>query len=125
MVLGPILRKDCRITPRPFRLDPKKGPPLTPSQATSKIDHRLVKALGHPTRVRILAALNERVASPTQLAEEFDEGLSQLSYHIKVLKDLECIELVGTRPRRGAVEHFYRAIARAHLGDPEWREIPE
>jgi DNA-binding transcriptional ArsR family regulator len=98
---------------------------LTATQAATQIDHRLVKALGHPMRVRILATLNERVASPSELAEEFDEGLSQLSYHIKVLKDLECIELVETQPRRGAVEHFYRAMARAHLGNPEWREVPE
>lgn len=94
-------------------------------QATAQIDQRVAKALSNPLRVRILAVLNERVASPAQLAEEFGEGLSQLSYHVKVLKEFECIELVRTRPRRGAVEHFYRATARAHLGNPEWRQVPE
>jgi hypothetical protein len=31
------------------------------------------------------------------------------AYHVRVLKKLGCIELVGMQPRRGAVEHVYRA----------------
>lgn len=89
------------------------------------MDQRLVKALAHPLRVEILTILNERMASPNELSKELDEGLSQVSYHVKVLKDFECIEMVKTEPRRGAVEHYYRATARAFLSDADWQKLPD
>jgi DNA-binding transcriptional ArsR family regulator len=89
------------------------------------VDQRLVKALAHPLRVEILTILNERMASPNELSKELEEGLSQVSYHVKVLKDFECIEMVKTEPRRGAVEHYYRATARAFLTDSDWQSLPE
>ena len=91
----------------------------------SKLDQRLIKALAHPLRADILAVLNERVASPNELAKGFGEGLSQVSYHVKVLHECECLELVKTEPRRGAVEHYYRATARAFLSDGDWERLPE
>lgn len=91
---------------------------------TTGVDQRLVKALAHPLRVEILAILNERMASPNELSKELEEGLSQVSYHVKVLKDFECIEMVKTEPRRGAVEHYYRATARAFLSDSDWQTLP-
>jgi DNA-binding transcriptional ArsR family regulator len=89
------------------------------------VDQRLVKALGHPLRVQALSILNERVASPNELAKELGEGLSQVSYHVKVLSDCDCIELVRTEPRRGAVEHYYRATARAFITDQHWARLPD
>jgi DNA-binding transcriptional ArsR family regulator len=89
------------------------------------VDQKLVKALAHPLRVEILTILNERMASPNELSKELDEGLSQVSYHVKVLKDFDCIEMVKTEPRRGAVEHYYRATARAFLTDSDWRALPD
>ncbi len=94
-------------------------------QSRKGVDQRLVKALAHPLRVEILAILNERMASPNELSKELDEGLSQVSYHVKVLKDFECIEMVKTEPRRGAVEHYYRATARAFLTDTDWQTLPD
>ena len=103
-----------------------------PTQTTTKSktmsrgdEQRLFKALSHPLRFQALAILSERVASPNELAKELDEGLSQISYHVKVLRDCDCIELVNTEPRRGAVEHYYRATARAFLSDDEWARLPE
>jgi DNA-binding transcriptional ArsR family regulator len=83
-----------------------------------------VKSLAHELRAEILAILNERMASPNELAKELDEGLSQVSYHVKVLKDYGVIRLVKTEPRRGAVEHYYRATSRAYLTDRDWHELP-
>jgi DNA-binding transcriptional ArsR family regulator len=94
------------------------------SKATG-VDQRLVKALAHPLRVEILGILNERMASPNELSKELDEGLSQVSYHVKVLKDFECIEMVKTEPRRGAVEHYYRANERAFISDRDWQTLPD
>ncbi|HEV7400881.1 MAG TPA: winged helix-turn-helix domain-containing protein [Solirubrobacterales bacterium] len=89
------------------------------------VDQRLVKALAHSLRVEILTILNERMASPNELSKELEEGLSQVSYHVKVLKDFECIEMVKTEPRRGAVEHYYRATSRAYLTDQDWQSLPD
>lgn len=54
-----------------------------------------------------------------------NEGLSQVSYHIKVLKDYKLIELTRTEPRRGAVEHFYRATERAFVPSGMARNVPK
>jgi predicted transcriptional regulator len=43
------------------------------------------------------------------IAAELGLDLRGVAYHVRVLKKLGCIELVGTQPRRGAVEHVYRA----------------
>jgi DNA-binding transcriptional ArsR family regulator len=96
----------------------------TKTKSKGGVDQRLVKALAHPLRVEILTILNERMASPNELSKELEEGLSQVSYHVKVLKDFECIEMVKTEPRRGAVEHYYRATARAFLTDRDWKSLP-
>jgi DNA-binding transcriptional ArsR family regulator len=76
---------------------------------TEITDPKVVKALGHPLRRRILSALDGRVASPSELAEEFGEQIGNISYHFKTLERLDLIELVETTPRRGAIEHRYRA----------------
>lgn len=88
------------------------------------LDAELVKVLAHPLRHRILVALSERVASPKELADEFGERLGNVSYHVKVLADMGCIELVSTTPRRGAVEHHYRAVRRPYFSDEDWASLP-
>ena len=97
----------------------------TKRSSSSGVDQKLVKALAHPLRVEILTILNERMASPNELSKQLDEGLSQVSYHVKVLKDFDTIEMVKTEPRRGAVEHYYRATARAFFTDRDWQTLPE
>jgi hypothetical protein len=88
------------------------------------IDQRLVKALNHPLRMRLLMRLNERVASPVELAHEFEEPLGNVAYHTRVLVDLGCLELVRTAHRRGAVEHYYRAVMRPFFSDQGWAQLP-
>jgi DNA-binding transcriptional ArsR family regulator len=87
------------------------------------VDSRLMKALTDPRRVKVLSILNERVASPKELAEEFGETLSGVAYHFKVLRNFGLIELERTEPRRGAVEHYYRATNRALVPDDAWRAL--
>lgn len=101
----------------------KKGKGRTKSKRG--VNQDLVKSLAHELRAEILAILNERMASPNELAKELDEGLSQVSYHVKVLKDYGVIRLVKTEPRRGAVEHYYRATSRAYLSDRDWHQLPK
>jgi len=92
--------------------------------APEVVDQQLIKALAHPVRAQALSILNERVASPNEIAKELEQGVGHVSYHINVLKQCECIELVGTEPRRGAVEHYYRATTRIFLDDEDWRRLP-
>jgi DNA-binding transcriptional ArsR family regulator len=83
-------------------------------------DPRYVKALSHPLRVRILAILEERTASPVQLADLLDASLGVVSYHVRTLERFGLIKLVRTNPVRGAVEHHYRARERPTISDEGW-----
>jgi DNA-binding transcriptional ArsR family regulator len=83
-----------------------------------------VKALAHPLRVQILSVLEERVASPSDLAEELGAPLGNVSYHVRTLTDLGLLKLVRRRTRRGAVEHYYRARGRAAVSDRAWSQVP-
>jgi len=85
---------------------------------------RIAKALAHPLRARILQRLGERVASPADLADELGTPLGVISYHVRMLRDYDCVELVRTEPRRGALQHFYRATARPNLEPDQWRNLP-
>src|SRR4051794_3905792 len=85
---------------------------------------RIAKALAHPLRARILQRLGERVSSPGDLAEELGAPLGVVSYHVRMLRDYNCVELVRTEPVRGALQHFYKATARPTLEDATWRTLP-
>lgn len=74
------------------------------------VDTRVVKALGHPTRVRILNILRDReLVSPVELSHELGVPLGTVGYHVRRLELLGFIELAKRTQRRGAVEHHYRA----------------
>jgi DNA-binding transcriptional ArsR family regulator len=88
-------------------------------------DPRLIKALAHPLRVRILSILETRdMASPNEMADELGVSLGVMSYHVRRLHALGFLELVKRTPRRGAIEHHYRAKARPHVTDEGWAETP-
>ncbi len=82
---------------------------MTAKSKDAPPDQRLIKSLGHPVRTRALEILNERVASPSELAKELNEPLGNVAYHVKILEENNAIELVRTAPVRGALEHFYSA----------------
>jgi DNA-binding transcriptional ArsR family regulator len=87
-------------------------------------DPRLVKALAHPLRVQILAALQDRTASPSDLADELKAPLGNVSYHVRILAKLDLLKLVRKRQRRGAIEHLYRANGRVRVSDRAWGQVP-
>jgi hypothetical protein len=71
----------------------------------------VAKTTLHPLQVSILehaAASSEDRFSPAQLAVLFDAPLGNVAYHVRVLHARGLLERAGTKPRRGAVEHFYR-----------------
>lgn len=87
---------------------------------TSIDDPRYVKALGHPLRVRILALLEEETSSPVQLSKKLGASLGTVAYHVRTLHELGLLEDVGTTPRRGAVEHHYKAKPRPQFSEEAW-----
>ena len=96
------------------------------SRMTSRqLDERLAKALSHPLRQRILQRLNEGgIRSPNELSRELGDPLGNVSYHVRILRELDCVELVRTEQSRGALEHYYRATAQPWLDDKQWARLP-
>lgn len=70
---------------------------------------RVLKALNHPVRRRILQELGEGPASASTLAQRFGEELGMVSYHLNQVLAKECgvVALVDTIARRGALEKIY------------------
>ncbi|HEU4461204.1 MAG TPA: winged helix-turn-helix domain-containing protein [Solirubrobacterales bacterium] len=97
----------------------EQNPSLTGNDAT------MMKALSHPVRARALTVLNERVASPSELAAEQEEAVGYVAYHVRVLREMELIELVKSRQVRGATEHFYRGTIKPYLSDDFWEQLPK
>ena len=64
------------------------------------------------------------MASPSEIADALAEPLGNVSYHVRILRELDCLELVRTEPRRGALEHFYRAKVSPWLSDEQWSQLP-
>jgi DNA-binding transcriptional ArsR family regulator len=88
------------------------------------IDDRLLKALSNPTRQQILDLLVEGPSSPVRMQRRMDNvSLNLVSHHIKVLKELGCIELVETKKKRGATEHIYRVIRPNMFSAEEWLRV--
>jgi len=86
---------------------------------------QLIKAVGHATRVHILTVLNERSASPKELATELDRSVRHVCYHLERLEALECVELVETKEVWGGrtSQNFYRALKRPWFNREAWKQI--
>lgn len=89
-----------------------------------EVDQQMVRALGHPLRVEILRQLEEGPSGPKRLSDRIGEALCNVSYHMKVLRDCDCVELIDTIPARGAVEHIYELRPKGAIGSGNWKEVP-
>jgi DNA-binding transcriptional ArsR family regulator len=89
------------------------------------LDETLMKALAHPLRWRILEVVSERgEASPVELARALDQPLATVSHHVRVLRDSGSLELTRTEQRRGALEHYYRAVTPPFFDAEQWERSP-
>jgi hypothetical protein len=108
------------------RLKPKK-------ETTLSLEQKLAKAFSHPTRVQLLAILNERSAAAVELVPEFqgqehglegkDQALTHISYHLRVLARCDCLDVVRTEFVRGAKKTTYTARTRMMIDDAEWTNL--
>ena len=80
----------------------------------------LAAIVTHPLRRRIWYAMaGQSPISPRELADQLREPVNDVAYHVRRLRDMGVIELAGTRPVRGATQHFYRAVRRPSLSNEE------
>lgn len=106
------------------------GATPTKKAATAKPDFispQLAAAMSHPTRVHAMSILLERTASPRQIADQIDERLNNVTYHVNQLRKLGCIELVRTERAHGGrvLERFYRATRRLYFDEDAWQTLGE
>jgi DNA-binding transcriptional ArsR family regulator len=105
-----VARKRRKVTKR------KRKPESSPQEV-------LVKALNHPVRVKALTILTEKIASPKEISAQIDTPLSNVSYHVRVLDELGLVEIVEEESVRGSVAHFYKAVERPLIDNPDWEKL--
>ncbi len=88
------------------------------SQTKTQVES-LAAIVSHPLRRRIWDAISEDPISPRELADQLRHPVNDVAYHVRRLRDLGIIEAAGTRPVRGATQHFYRAVRKPHLSNEE------
>lgn len=90
------------------------------------LDEKLAKAMGHPSRSQIISYLEKNgVSSPKEMAQAgLAEGkLPNVAYHVRILEEYGCVELVEEEPVRGSTAHYYRATTRMLLDIDAWRKL--
>jgi DNA-binding transcriptional ArsR family regulator len=85
-------------------------------------DARYARALSHPLRVRILAVLEERTASPLELSRLLEADIGVVAYHVRTLHKLGLIELERETKVRGATQRHYRAVESRSVSIEEWED---
>jgi molybdate-binding protein len=74
-----------------------------------------LEVLSDSTRLALLRYLMGNSATLSQLAQVFGSYPAQIRHHLKKLEGAGLIELVSTKIKRGFVEKYYQATARAYL----------
>ncbi len=90
-----------------------------------KVDKRIVTGMANSLRTEILATLNERAASATELSKELGVPFDKVSYEMSALKKSKLIKLKAEKRVRGAVEMFYQATERSYIEPSEWPTVPD
>lgn len=65
------------------------------------------------------------MASPNEIAKLLKKPLATVSFHVAELRRDGVVELIKRVPRRGAIEHFYRATKPPKITAEEWLEMPK
>jgi predicted transcriptional regulator len=88
------------------------------------IDPRIIVALGHPFREHVLAECNAGIVSATQIGEGIGADVPVFYKQIQKLEELGCIERVDSQPRRGGMEHFFRAKSTLFFDNESVKRVP-
>jgi DNA-binding transcriptional ArsR family regulator len=93
-------------------------------QRGKTIEEVVSYALGHRTRIEIVALLNEGTFTPDEIAKILDQPIGRVAHHISELADGGAIELARTEPVRNATRHYYRAVIQPRLSAEEAAQMP-
>ncbi|MFC8079405.1 ArsR/SmtB family transcription factor [Streptomyces sp. NPDC057307] len=89
-------------------------------------DLATLKAFGHPLRMRLYRALFvSRTATASQLAEQVDEAVSLVSYHLRKLADHGLIEEAPQQGKDGRERWWRTASEGLSFRDEDFRDAPE
>ena len=85
-----------------------------------------IKAMSHPLRAEAFRLIRDNgPISPVAIARELEADTKDVSYHVRKLREFNCIELVDTKVTRSAVEHFYITTDQHMIDTEEWDELVE
>ncbi|MFI5746322.1 helix-turn-helix domain-containing protein [Streptomyces sp. NPDC051644] len=89
-------------------------------------DLETLKAFGHPLRMKLYRALYiSRKATASQLAEQVDEAVSLVSYHLRRLADHGLIEEAETQGADGRERWWQPASKGLSFHDEDFSDAPE
>ncbi|MEU8135150.1 ArsR/SmtB family transcription factor [Streptodolium elevatio] len=77
----------------------------------------VLRALAHPTRLRMMSLMWATPLSAAELARELDVSQALASHHLRTLDAAGLVELTETRSRRGGIERRYQAARGTPLSD--------
>ncbi|MFG2112544.1 helix-turn-helix domain-containing protein [Streptomyces sp. NPDC048718] len=99
----------------------------SPSQENRRItDLGTLKAVSHPLRMRLYRALFvARTATASQLAEQVDEAVSLVSYHLRKLADHGLIEEADPQSADGRERWWQPSSYGVSVRDEDVRNSPE
>ncbi|MET8723718.1 ArsR/SmtB family transcription factor [Streptomyces misionensis] len=85
-----------------------------------------LKALAHPLRMRLYRALTlARTATASQLADQVDEAVSLVSYHLRKLAEHGLIEEAARQSGDGRERWWQPASDGVRIHDEDFRDAPE
>ncbi|MET7849232.1 helix-turn-helix domain-containing protein [Streptomyces avermitilis] len=85
-----------------------------------------LKALAHPLRMKLYRALCvARTATASQLAEQVDEAVSLVSYHLRKLADHGLIEAARPQSGDGRERWWQPSSQGVSIKDKDFRDAPE
>lgn len=85
-----------------------------------------IKAMSYQPRAEAFRLIRDKgPISTKEVAGELGVDVQELSYHVRKLRELNCIEEVTRRPVRNFVETFYRATEVHTIDIEEWTELAE
>ncbi|MFI1718126.1 ArsR/SmtB family transcription factor [Streptomyces litmocidini] len=99
---------------------------MTSSENRRITDLGTLKAISHPLRMRLYRALFvARTATASQLADQVDEAVSLVSYHLRKLAEHGLIEEAETQSADGRERWWQPASYGFSIHDEDLRDAPE
>jgi DNA-binding transcriptional ArsR family regulator len=104
-----------------------KGKDVATKAQRRQATQNRIKAMSHVLRAEAFRLIRDKgLLSPKEAAMVLEADLREVSYHIRKLREFNCVEEVESRRVRGGfVAHFYRATAQHMIDTDEWAELVE